>query len=723
MEISSTTVSTHPVPRLLASLIAACLAAAVMAVPARAQTANCESASETPETFGPTDISAVTGNQKLSVGLNPDATVTVLKWPSPSYHDQIKYRTTDRAEPRFGALPNEGAFLGLGYKKGSKPWRFDWLRGWASRQRFADDDGDEVVTVFTKRAEGLRVTVRDIVAPDRDVFVRGVTVTRTRRSKVTRARVISFANFNPVFSKTQGSPTDDWCTEEENDDGASYRKGPDVVVQERQGTDASTGEPSGAALAMGFSGSSDGHEVGIDTYESGTGEGSAYDDASDARLSGTDSAVGQADAAMADDIGLGSKTRGTSVVLIAAGPTGDEAVASLRRARLRTVSQVSSAKRRWWTSWLRGTKLPRNAPRPVEALAKRALISARQATDVGGLIVTSISTQPPYGLDWIRNGAYINRMLAVSDKHQMVALHNKRYAALQATSASKPRGGETTPPGNWSENYYADGVVGGTIAYEIDQTGIGIWALWDHYAETKDRTYLLSVYEAIQRAAHYLSDNPPLGCRDPATGLQCSANEEDRPGLSQSLVGAQAAWLGLGAAIKAARALGTETSKANALTWQTRREELKTAIEDNFLDSECSCYTRDHEIGGTLLWPVALEPYGSRIADAQANVNWSYLRKVLRGRLTSGTNESRTLLGNAYAWQGRSTKMRLVKKGLKWVATVPTTDRTGVLGEAWMRYPSESSPVQTMMGQPHVWGQAMFYLAAVKAYGATAWSP
>ena len=45
------------------------------------------------------NASPVTGNRRLSVGLNGDATVTVLKWPSPSYYDQIKYRTSDRGEP------------------------------------------------------------------------------------------------------------------------------------------------------------------------------------------------------------------------------------------------------------------------------------------------------------------------------------------------------------------------------------------------------------------------------------------------------------------------------------------------------------------------------------------------------------------------------------------------------------------------------------------------
>ncbi len=678
---------------------------------------------DTPETFGPTDIAAVSGNQKMSVAFNSDATVTVLKWPSPSYYDQIKYRTTHRSEPRFGALPNEGAFLGVGFKKGKGPWRFDWLRDWPSRQRFADDDGDEVVTAFTKRGQGLRVVVRDVVAHDRDILMRSVTVKRTKWSKVTRARVISFANFNPVYSKTQNSPTEDWCTEQDNDDGATYQRGADAVIHSREGTDQSTGQPAGVALVMGFKGQSNAHQVGVDSYQTGSGETSAYDDSADAKLSGSKEAFGQADAALADNIGLARKRKGSTVVLIAAATTPDEALSVLDLARQRGPGQVRRSKSRWWERWLKGTKLPKNAPKPVVDLAKRSLISARQAADPRGLIVTSIATQPPLGLDWIRHGAYINRMLEIAGKRRMVESHNQRYAGLQATSVRKPPGGEATPPGNWSQNFYADGVVGGPIPYEIDATGLGIWTLWDHFQTTKDRTYLLSVYEAIQRAAHYLSDDPPLGCRDPATGLQCSANEEDNPQLSRTLVGAQAVWLGLHAAVKAGRALGTETSNANADKWKARRDELKAAIRANYLDKECSCYTRDPEVGGTTLWPVGLERYGSKIANAQADINWKHMRKVLNGRVDRGGQESRALLGNAYAWQKQPRKMNLVKKGLKWVATVPTTDRTRLLGEAWMRYPNESSAVQTMVGQPHVWSQAVFYLAALKAYGHAAWSP
>lgn len=726
MDISSEVVP-HQLPaRFLSFCLCVALAVALTEVPqAQAQTASaCQDPSpETYEDFGPTDITAVSGNRKMTVALNDRATVTVLKWPSPSYYDQIKYRTTDRAAPRMGALPNEGAFVGLAYKRGSKPWRFDWLREWPAKQRFADDDSDEVVTTFRNRDQGLGVTLRDVVAADQDSLVRAVAVARTAASRVTRVRVFSFANFNPVYSKTAQSPTDDWCTEEDSDDGATYDEPADAIVHERSGTDSSTGDPSGAALVMGFDGASQGHQVGVDSYEAGAGEGSAYDDAADGKLQGTATASGQVDAAISDDISLAKRRRGSTTILIAAAFSAQEALKELEEARSRTAAGVRAAKHRWWIRWLRGSRLPKDAPASVVSLAKRSLISARQAADPRGLIVASVATQPPHGLDWIRNGAYINRMLEVAGFREMVAQHNLRYAQLQATSVEKPRGGETTPAGNWSQNYYADGVVGGPIPYEIDETGLGIWTLWDHYSFTKERTYLLSVYEEIQRAAHYLSDNPPLGCRDPATGLQCAANEGDNPEITRTLVGAQAAWLGLDAAVQAARALGTETSRQNATKWANRRDELAAAIRDNYFDEDCGCYTRDYEIGGTNLWPVGLEPYGSNISNNQAAVNWTHIARSLSGRLDRSKLAGKVLLGNAFAWQNQPAKRRQLKRALRWMAEVPTTDETGLLGEAWMRYPGRNGKITTMVSQPSVWHQAIFYLAAAKVYGTEAWRP
>ena len=714
-------------PRSLSLFVTAGLLFAAMGMPARAQTSSpCfDPNEETPEGYGPTDISAVSGNGGLSVALNRSGTVTVFKWPSPSFYDHIKYRTTDRAEPRLGAMENEGAFVGLATRSARGPWKFSWLRDWTSTQRFADDDTDEVVTTYSNRRLGLTVRQRDLVGHREDILYRDVAIARTRSSDVRQARIISFANFNPVVSKTAQSPTNDWCQEDDEDDGARYRAKLDAIVQERTGTDASTGDSSGVAIAMGFRTRSDAHQVGADVHSTGGDGRSAYEDSFDGKLSGDDEAPGAVDTAIADQISLRTR-RASSTIVIAAAFSRSEATSTLRTARAVPYGKARSQKIEWWRNWLRRARLPRNAPAPVTNLAKRSLITLRQATDrTRSLTVMSIATQPPYGVDSIRDGAWINAALHDAGHPEMVAAHNLRYADLQATAGDPPRGGPVIPSGNWAQNYYADGVVGGSIPYEIDATGYGIWTLWDHYVETEDRAYLFErgtprVYEAIQRAAHYLSDNPPFGCTDPTTGLQCPANEEGNPNQSQTLVGAQAVWLGLGAAVLAADVRATEVSAENAAKWSTRREELAAAIESRFFDEECQCYTRDYKVGGAFLWPVGFVPYRSARANAQATVNYEHMDRIFTGETTRGSYESKMLLGNAHVWAG-TTNIGKVRRGLSWVARVPTTDGTGLLGEAWMRYP-EGGPVTTMVAQPHSTSHAMFYLAALRAYGTRPYS-
>ena len=700
-------------------------ASVAVASPTQAQTNSAcyDATEETPEKYGPTDINAVTGNGGLSVGLNKAATVTVFKWPSPSFYDQIKYRTTDRGEPRFGALPNEGAFLGLAWR-GRSGWDFDWLREWRTDQRFADDDTDEVVTTHRKPTLGLTVKVRDLV-PDMDVLFRNVTVTRSRRSPIRMTRLISFANFNPVISKTPQEPDEDWCSENDNDSGAAYASKADVIVHERSGTDASTGEESTVALGMKFLGGSDAFHVGVDTYGTANEDGvSAYDDAEDGRLSGLAEAPGQADAALSKNLSLrGSRSVSTTVGLAAA-PNRGLVIDYLGEAGSQGFDRVRDRKARLWREWLRPADLPRDAPRSVTRLAKRSLITLRHVTDRRfPLVMASISTQPPYGLDWIRDGSYINRALDLAGHSDIVAAHNRRYGELQATAANPPPGQPATPAGNWAQNYYADGVAGGPVPYQIDQTGFGIWTLWDHYVMTSDESYLLQarVYEAIQRAAHYLSDPYPIGCIDPTNNLQCAAPEGDNEVSTQTLVGAQAVWLGLDSASRAARVRGGDAALENAEKWETRRDELGVAIHEQFFDEGCSCYTQDYRTGGALLWPVGYLDNNEAIAGRQADVNYRHMEGIFSGEVTQGGYESKMLLGNAYAWAGTS-ELAKVRRGLEWVANVPTTNGTGLLGEAWMRYPDGNGPVTTMVAQPHATNHAMFYLAALKAYGRTSYS-
>jgi hypothetical protein len=180
-------------------------------------------------------------------------------------------------------------------------------------------------------------------------------------------------------------------------------------------------------------------------------------------------------------------------------------------------------------------------------------------------------------------------------------------------------------------------------------------------------------------------------------------------------------WLGLDAAVRAAKIKGGDDAATNADKWANRRDALKAAIDSNFFDEQCGCYTQDYLVGGAFLWPVEYLDHGTAGSDAQASVNYQHMTQILSGDQTVGRLESKMLLGNAYAWAGTS-DIGKVRRGLEWVASVPTTDGTGLLGEAWMVYPPENGRITTMLAQPHSPSHAMFYLAALKAYGARSYS-
>jgi GH15 family glucan-1,4-alpha-glucosidase len=672
--------------------------------PALAQSSSCTN-NPAPEESGPTDINAVTGNGGLTAAVNRKGTLTVLKWPSPSFYDQLEYRTTDRSQDRMGADANDGSFLGIAWRNANPkaPWKFSWLRSWQTHQRFVDADSDEILTTHLNRPLGLSVKVRDVVASDVDALLRSVSVSRTEGSSVRTVRLFSFANFNPIVSKTQGEPEADWCDDGGADNGGSYAKGADAIVHTAAGTDQSTGNRSDVALAMGFGSSSDGHSVGVDPGSS------SYDDSMDAKLANNVSAGGPGDASIFDTLRLTERRTASARVIFAAHRTQAKALEVLKKMRNRSPSEVRRGKSGWWKAWLHNSPLPKGAPKAVVRLAKRSLITVRQAMDDKGLIVTSISTQAPLALDWVRNGAYLNAMLLESRHRGAVEKHNRRYAQLQSNAAAG-----LTPKGNWPTSMFADGVPAGDTPYEIDSTGFGIWTFWEHYRQTKDAQYLADVYDAIRKAADHLRMTPG-GCVDAATDLQCFAHEEDGAALTQTIVGAQAVWLGLRSAVEAAEVAmtwGHSPTKRN--DWRARKTEIRAAIETEFYDEDCKCYTQNPYTGATLLWPVRMLSPGSPAADRQAEVNWIRIARAMNGKVKESGLDARILLGNVHGWAGRGQKIERVKRALDWLASTRVTDGTGLLGGAWAKRNGE---VIVMRSQPHAWHHAMFYLAALKAYG------
>jgi hypothetical protein len=732
----------------LGALLTTSSAAAQQILPAPAAKPGhpfCLKPEETWELYGPTDIGATTGNGRLSVAVNPQGTLSVLRWPSISYYEQLRYYTVDRDLPRLGLAPNEGALSGLALELSGGERTTVWLRDLPSEQLYASEDSDTVLTRYRSRELGLRVEITDVVPPDADVLMRSHALRLEAGSPVRSATLIAFANLNPTASKRPWVPTEDWCEEVGGTDRARYDAGSDALVYEISETDQSVGLQRSVAVAIGASRGSVGHQVGADTYTGHpstlAGPPSAYDDAADGSLSGNDGlGPAEVDAALAVPIGERPVT-----IAFAAAPNGEAAARLLERYRVRDARSEADHKRRSLLHWLAHAPRPRGAPPAVERLAKRALISLRQVIDTaagrGGdkvAIAASVATQSPYFLDWIQDGAYFNEVLDVIGHPELVERHNLFYAEVQhKLEEGAPPGSplsacqQPTPDGAWFMTNYADGGDAGVITWEINEAAFGLWALWRHTEHLQHGgagaaavRYLRGIYPTLRRTAEFL-----VAFRDPATGLTpATACEDDNP-HEHALAGAESGRPGrptmhsagpvLLAMRSAEAAAELLAERQDAARYRARRIELEQAIERTYRTPEGAWTTDFGASGGWALWPVRVRPYDDPRSRAQAEVNWERVRPTFeapRGPQQRGYGEVRILHGLAHFYAAIDPAgMERVKHGLRWISEVQAAwQGTGILGEAWY---VRDGRVISVVSQPHVATQLVFYLTALEAYG------
>lgn len=709
---------------------------------------------EGPEIYGPTRINAQLGNQGLSVALNRDGTITVFRYPRPSFYDQVKHHATDRhQEPFWGADPNAGAFLGLVVQTPAGK-EVHWLRNWESNQRYVDDFSDVVRTTYTNNDLGLTVTVKDLVpinesvtagrkgdegttgfhGLDGDALIRNITVRRTDHSPVKNAKIVGFENFNLVVSKNPLIPTSDWAQEIQNTDYARYVRNQDAIVHTKSGHDLSKNfKPTSVATVMGFEGSSSSHEVSGDRYLGSPLPDGAYDGLNKTKtLSGRDRFKGQTTGALSKKLQFSSGEAQARLIFTAA-DSKESALDVLQRARSLAFGYAKKQKEAWFETLTEDASIPRTQNRAIVNVSKRALSTLLLNYDPrSGGIVASIATQSPYGLDWPRDGAYFNYVLDHElDLHEWVEKHNYWYAERQEASGSSL----LRPEGTFAMNYYTDGPVGGPIPWEIDEGGYAVWLYYDHYRATGDREYLKKIWPAMKEAAEFLRTYEAscgFWVRDCAN-LQKLAFEDDNVVPSQTIIGAGTAWMAMDAASKAARTLGKQNIAAK---FRDRKKELGIAINRELWDHERKIWGKKllqqssagwlDPLMAELTWPIRFRSPSNPRMEQHIESSWDIIKGSFEqpeagkedARMTNavgdpmGLYETKTLLSGAMVWKNTD-KMARVERGLKWSAERWATNSTNIMGEVWM---VEDGEVITTVSQPHAWEQILFYLAAVEAY-------
>jgi hypothetical protein len=674
------------------------------------------------EAYGPTDVNAQAGNGHVTVNENAAGTITVFKYPNPSLYNQIKYFAVSRdangqVHTRF---PNEGSLAGIGWRTAGGSG-FAWLRDWHTSQTWDSPDLPVPVTTYTAPGGlGLSVTVIDLAPPGGDAFVRELWVHRSRHSPVRSAWITEFANFNPVATHIPLLPIEDWCMPG-SDQHSAYEPALHSIVSSWSGTDQATGRATSVAVAVGFAGPDSSHEVGQDGYDpapDGSGGADGYDQARTPpyKLGGDSVADGQTTQTLTQDVRFDRRGRAAARVVMAGGVDRAAALSALAAARQASFARQMAAVRSDWRRFLSRTRLPAHAPRRVTDVAKRSLISLRLAhVDSTGAIVASVNTQGPYGEDWIRDGAFLNYTLDENGFAGWVTSHNLFYTRVQA-SPTNPSA--LRPSGNWAMASYSDGVDGAPIPWEIDETGLGIWTLYDHSTFLKGAaasSYLAAVYPAIVRSADFLTT-----CADPTNGMQCTANEDDNYTPSQSLHGAEAVYLGLRSAIAAAHAIGDNDPRL--ARWQARLDALGAAIDKLYEPARHAygegnaggnAYNLDYSDGGWLLWPVQYKPYDDPKMQGEAAAVEHAMDASLAG--PRGQYESKALLGLAYAYAHDPAGLARLRTTLAYMASTLTTP-TGLFGESWERL--ANGHIQAVQDMPHVWEHALFYMAALQIDGA-----
>jgi glucoamylase len=456
-------------------------------------------------------------------------------------------------------------------------------------------------------------------------------------------------------------------------------------------------------------------------------------------LSGSRLAAGQTNAALVAPLSFGGDVaEGTAV--FAFGASVADARAALAHATSIPAAARQAASESAAHQALGSASLPDPALGPlVTSIALRALVNLYVSRDrATGAVVASVSRQPPYFLDWPRDGSFITQALDLAGILPFASQRGEWYATVQRQEAAPenllfdpdtptdPDTGEPEFPAYaWEMNYFADGQPGGPIRFEIDNTALHVWAMVVHAATLggADRdAFLGAVWPSLKSALHLLAR-----WRDPWTHLDWPASEDDQFQLTSTLHGATAVYSALVAGARLAHFVGDEDAAQEALG---RSLELHDAMVAAFLDPATGLFhdttsgapggnAGSTDLGSTawLAWPARLLAPDDPRLEAQLTNDMGLVLQDLRGETAGAAYDAKTVV--AAALLGRDGGSRdMAREAVSRLAAMATPD-TMQFGEVFVTtQPAQpdggSAPAFSQrVATPHVWEGTLFYLAAM----------
>jgi hypothetical protein len=424
-------------------------------------------------------------------------------------------------------------------------------------------------------------------------------------------------------------------------------------------------------------------------------------------------------------------------VLIAFGKNVAAARSTLASGTQPTPSARQAASEKAGHDALAGAVLPNaSLGARVVSVAQRSLVNVYVARDrAAGGIVASVSRQPPYYLDWPRDGSFFSHGLDVAGLGSWVTTRHQWYLGLQRTDSVPPNPVLTPnttidpdtqatefPAYAWEMNYFADGTLGGNIRFEIDNTALHVWSTVVH-AATLDgdarASFVKTVWPGTKNALTLL-----VRWRDPKTGLQWPANEDDHFEITSTLHGATAVYAALTAGARLAVLAGDEAFGQSLVS---RSEELRAAVLNAYYDPSTHLFRDTPQTGtdyipGTtgsgstawLAWPARmLDPSDPRL-EAQLAADLDAVMKDIRGETDGGAYVMKNVVSAALLGKDGGSRTT-AKDAVTRLSNIATPD-TMHFGEVFVTtFPNgATSPVfSARVAAPHVWEGMLFYLSAM----------
>ncbi|MCZ7685123.1 MAG: hypothetical protein M5U28_42675 [Sandaracinaceae bacterium] len=339
-----------------------------------------------------------------------------------------------------------------------------------------------------------------------------------------------------------------------------------------------------------------------------------------------------------------------------------------------------------------------------------------------GAIVASITRQPPYGLDWPRDGAFFDVLLDATGQSDLVTRRAGLYGEWQRDEAVLPTPGVDPPPppepgatrgrtypaDAWEMNYYPDGMVGGIFRFEIDNTAFVVWTIVAHAGWVGDpQGYLRDHWETVRRGADLLAR-----WRDPETGLHWPAQEDDQAAYTQTLHGAITVFGALEIASRGARLLGEDE---DAAAWEDRAAELRDAILTHLYDER-----EMRLIGGTgqtawAVWPMPLLPWDDPRIDRQLQLDIEAIAPYVELSNEGGAYFMKNTLALALA-RGADPVLGPRIAMMRDQLATHATDGGDHFGEVTVVVSDgRTARADQRVATPHLWEGALFFLTAMAA--------